>query len=43
MGAPGLLVLNNFLYKDMETKPGDFAGVSLVGILPYVLRQLLNG
>jgi len=37
MGAPGLLVLNNFLYKDMETKPGDFAGVSLVGILPYVL------
>ena len=37
MGAPGLLVLNHFLYKDMETKPTDFAGVSLVGILPYVL------
>jgi tripartite-type tricarboxylate transporter receptor subunit TctC len=37
MGAPGLLVLNNLLFKDMDTKPADFAGVSLVGILPYVL------
>lgn len=37
MGAPGLLVLNHFLYKDVDYKVADFAGVSLVGILPYVL------
>ncbi len=37
MGAPGLLVLNHFLFKDVDYKPADFAGVSLVGILPYVL------
>ncbi len=37
MRAPGLLVLNHFLYKDVEYKVQDFAGVSLVGILPYVL------
>lgn len=37
MGAQGLLVLNHFLYKDMPYKLSDLAGVSLVGILPYVL------
>lgn len=37
MGAPGLLVLNHFLYKDVDYKVADFAGVSLTGILPYVL------
>lgn len=37
MGAPGLLVLNHFLYKDVDYKVADFSGVSLVGILPYVL------
>jgi tripartite-type tricarboxylate transporter receptor subunit TctC len=36
-GAPGLLVLNHFLYKDVDYKLADFAGVSMVGILPYVL------
>ncbi len=37
MGAQGLLVLNHFLYKDMPYKLSDLVGVSLVGILPYVL------
>jgi tripartite-type tricarboxylate transporter receptor subunit TctC len=37
MGAPGLLVLNHFLYKDVDYRLADFAGVSLVGTLPYVL------
>lgn len=37
MGAPGLLVLNHFLYKDVDYRVQDFSGVSLVGILPYVL------
>jgi len=37
MGAPGLLVLNHFLYKDVDYKLPDFTGVSLIGTLPYVL------
>jgi tripartite-type tricarboxylate transporter receptor subunit TctC len=36
-GAPGMLVLNQYLMKDTPYKVSDFDGVSLIGILPYVL------
>ncbi len=37
MGAPGILVLADLMFRDVHYKTEDFAPVALVGRLPYVL------